>query len=78
MITRPGRGWTHVGNGCWDHVSGIRIHVHGLLRLPSGEFVWGTQWPESQSLHRAICLCGGNRKRGVMTWALEKTKEMKK
>ena len=72
IVMRPGDSWFHVGGAYYDHGnSGLRIHVAGLCRLPlSREIVNGRQWPESMALREAIRICGGNRKRGVMVWAL--------
>lgn len=67
---KPGHGWNKVGPAIYDHDSGVRIHVAGLVRLPSGEFVSGEQWPQCQEMYRYIRIAGGNRRRGVMMWAL--------
>lgn len=64
------RGWKQVGPSVWDHTSGVRIHAAGLVRMVSGQVVYGNKWPESRYLDRAIRINGGNRKRGVMAWAL--------
>ena len=67
---KPGRGWVNVGGAVWDHPSGIRLHVAGLLGLPSGEFLCANHWPESQAADRCVRIAGGSRKRGLMIWAL--------
>lgn len=67
---RPGSGWKQVGDACWDHTSGLRIHVMGLARLPNGSIAKGLDWPEVKTLDRLIAINGGNRKRGVMAWGL--------
>ena len=64
--------WKHQGAAVWDHTSGVRIHVQGLCRLPSGEYVNGMLWPESRDLRHWVCVNGGNQRRGVMAWALTK------
>lgn len=64
-------GWKHTGGAVWDHTSGIRIHVQCLLLRPDGSVVRGTCCTESRNLDRAVRVCGGNRKRGVMLWAME-------
>ena len=70
---KPGPGWTKPGIApVYDHTCGIRVHVFGLLRW-EGKEVFGNTWPESQNLRRCIRVCGGNRKRGVMVWALRYT-----
>lgn len=91
MIRRPGPGWRiAIGRPCsptvcgppgdliggvYDHPSGLRIHAAGVLLLPDGELIYGETWPESQLLRHAIRTVGGNRKRGVMVWALRKMEE---
>lgn len=68
----PGLGWTKPGIApVYDHVSGVRIHVAGHCQLPNGSIVVGTRWPESKSLSRFVRINGGNRRRGVMAWALQ-------
>ena len=69
---RPGHGWSHAGGAVYDHISGVRVHVFGLCRLPDGTEVRGTIWPEVHNLDRYIAMNGGNRKRGVMAWGLHK------
>jgi len=65
---RPGPGWKHVGGSVYEHADGIRIHVMGLARI-AGQILNGREWPESRTLDRYIAINGGNRRRGVMTWA---------
>lgn len=69
IVMRPGRGWRHVGGPCYDH-SEVRIHIGGMARFLSGNVIDGNSWPESQHLRFAIRMCGGNKKRGTMVWAL--------
>lgn len=54
----------------YDHVSGIRVHTAGMCQMPDGQFVYGRSWPESRALDRAVAEQGGNRRRGVMVWAM--------
>jgi len=61
---KVGSGWQHVAGAVFDHVSGLRIHLCGLARLPCGAVVCGTVWPESQRMYRAIRIQGGNRRGG--------------
>jgi len=68
MIRRPGDGWEHVMGPVWDHASGMRLHVKGLLRLPNGDLVDGTQWPQSKSVKLATRMTGC-RRRGLMVWS---------
>lgn len=54
----------------WEHTTGIRVHTSGLMRLSNGEFASANRWPESQESARYIKISGGNRRRGLMCWAL--------
>lgn len=75
---RPGPGWKNCGGPpcdpqhgpVWEHATGLRVHVSGMVRLADRTIVVGTNWPESKRLNRFIRINGGNRKRGVMAWAL--------
>ncbi len=69
---RPGDGWSVVP-GCvqvFDHRSGMRLHTLGLLRLSDGSFVRPFEWPTSRLANLCIAACGGNKKRGLMAWAM--------
>lgn len=66
---RPGRGWRHVAGAVWDHASGLRLHMLGLVRLPDGSHVSANEWPHSRDAQRAMRIAGG-RRRGLMVWAL--------
>ena len=70
---KPGSGWKHVGGSVWDHApTGVRLHVGGALcRFPGLDFVYGMLWPEGRSVNRCIRIAGGNRRRGLMIWALQ-------
>jgi hypothetical protein len=48
----------------------MRLHMLGMLRLPNGEIRQANQWPTSQLADGCIRVAGGNRKRGLMIWAL--------
>jgi hypothetical protein len=72
---KPGPGWKHAGGAVYDNAIGVRVHVMGLCRLPSGDLVNGMRWPESRNLNRFVRINGGNRKRGAMAWAADLTKE---
>lgn len=67
LIRKPGTGWKYLGSSVWGHESGVRVHCLGFARMPDG------------AMHRSdgdrlaegyIRLSGGNRKRGLMMWAL--------
>lgn len=67
---QPGLGWKALRSGVYEHSSGVRVHMIGLARYPAGNSKSGNCWPESARLGRAIDEQGGNRKRGLMVWAL--------
>jgi hypothetical protein len=47
------------------------------LPLPTGErIICGQNWPHSQSADRFIRIAGGNRKRGLMMWALDEFRKL--
>ena len=72
---KPGSGWdTSYPTPVYDHVSGLRVHAMGLLRLPSGDIINGGLYPESKVLSKFIRINGGNQKRGTMAWARSKMK----
>lgn len=68
---KPGPGWHHIGGPVYEHDNGARVHVAGLVKLPNGEFLSDSKWPECQGAARMIRACGGNRKRGLMAWAMD-------
>jgi hypothetical protein len=72
LSMRPGPGWRCVWGPVWDHASGLRVHVGGECRL-DGRIICGGLWPEFRELDRFIRINGGNRKRGTMAWALQRT-----
>lgn len=67
---KPGHGWTNIGP-VWDHVSGIRIHLGGLVQLPGEDVIYASHWPMVKRWNLHALICGGNRKRGLMTYAME-------
>jgi hypothetical protein len=37
---KPGPGWRRTANpSVWQHISGLRVHVFGIVRLASGRIV---------------------------------------
>ena len=69
MKRKPGRGWEHLGGAVWERTV-TRIHVgHAMCRM-GGEWVPGEIWPVSFDVRRHIAEQGGNRRRGIMVWAL--------
>lgn len=65
----PGPGWTHVAGSVYGHQSGARLHTLGMVRLPNGEHVSASEYPEYCAAGLLIKMNGGNRKRGLMAWA---------
>ena len=69
LVLRPCNGWKPLGCSVWEHTNGIRIHVGGLIKMPSGKFhrlnsvAGGMGW-------QLVKINGGNRKRGLMAWAM--------
>lgn len=70
LVIRPGAGWRHLAGAVWEHKNGTRVHLLGLIRLPDMTWVSADKWPESKDAHRMIRINGGNRKRGLMAWAM--------
>ena len=66
--------WTRQSPAVWDHESGLRLHIGGFLRpANSGDFIAAFRWPESQVADYWIRVAGGNQKRGLMLWALNRS-----
>ena len=69
LVLRPGSGWKHLGSSVYEHTTGVRISLSGMIRTPCGKHYWlnsvvgGMGW-------ELIKINGGNRKRGLMAWAL--------
>ena len=62
---KPGPGWHYIGIApVAEHTSGVRVHAHGMYRLPVGDI---QEIPEPElSLYRRIC--NGHYMRAVMAW----------
>ena len=69
-VMHPGNGWQHVGGAVWEHSSGIRVHLLGMVKLPTGEIFSATTYPHWNAAQLMIRINGGNRKRGLMAWAM--------
>lgn len=67
---RPGIGWKHIAGPVWEHKNGTRIHLGGLVRKQDMTFVSLNKYPEGNEGWRQIKINGGNRKRGLMAWAV--------
>lgn len=67
---KPGAGWKHLGGAVYEHSSGARVHTGGLVRLPGPVFYELNTWPASWEMREMIRVCGGNRKRGLMAFAV--------
>ena len=75
-VMRPGPGWRHLGGSVYEHSSGIRVHMLGLLKLQNGAKLNANQWPDSEDAARMIRINGGNRRRGLMAWAMTHNAEL--
>ena len=69
MTRKPGPGWRYLGSGTWECGS-VRVHMYGLTITPDTAIHWADTWPESEDARRFIRIAGGNRKRGLMLWAM--------
>lgn len=67
IVRRPGPGWRFVGCSTWQHSSGVRVHYLGMALMPDGTV---RREHETRLAEGYIRLAGGNRKRGLMMWAL--------
>ena len=70
LVMRPGVGWKHLAGPVWEHPSGARIHTMGMIRLPDKTHLSLNNWRESELGRRLVRINGGNRKRGLMAWAV--------
>ena len=66
---RPCSGWKHLAGAVFEHESGVRVHIAGLVKLPDGRYLHANKWPECREAEYMIRANGGNRKRGLMAWA---------
>lgn len=66
----PGPGWTKRSVPVWEHNSGVRIHLGGVIRDSDGEVIRDADdLPLEDRLYRYIRIAGGSRRRGMMIWA---------
>lgn len=72
-VRAPGLGWRRIGGAIYQHTSGLRVHLLGYAFLLDGTVRSASAWPESRLANAYIRLAGGNRKRGLMMWALAST-----
>ncbi len=70
LVMRPGPGWKYLAAGVWEHCSGARISMGGVVRLPDKKTYRYLNTLEAGRLGRQLIrINGGNRKRGMMAWA---------
>lgn len=68
----PTNGWKRLGRGVYEHTNNARIHRLGVIRLPDMTFIsLHSCKAECQRGRQLIKINGGNRKRGLMAWAIE-------
>jgi plasmid replication initiation protein len=65
-----GPGWRQLSGSVFEHASGVRIHIYGMCLLPDGECVYRRKRPWDRFMYQCIRIHGGNRRRGIMAWAL--------
>ena len=70
IVKRPGAGWKRIAGAVFDHDSGVRLHVLGLCKLPNGRLVTDGDYDQYLLQQKLIKINGGNRRRGMMAWAL--------
>lgn len=69
LVLRPGPGWKHLGGVVWEHENKTRIHWSGpIVRLPDGSMP--SVWADRSMVNFLIKINGGNRKRGIMAYAM--------
>ena len=71
MRPKPGPGWRNIRDSVWVHEpTGVRIHLIGLVLGPDFDILTN-QWKKKKKWWDHTRIAGGNRKRGLMTLALE-------
>jgi len=70
LVMRPGPGWKHLAGPVWEHTTGTRIHTMGLVRLPDKTHIWINHFDAGKLGRWLVRANGGNRKRGLMAWAM--------
>lgn len=71
LVMRPGPGWRYLASGVWEHTSKARIHIGGgMIRLPDKTHLTLCHWTDGELGRRLVKINGGNRKRGLMAWAM--------
>lgn len=69
-VIHPGAGWKHLAGAVWEHKNGIRIHTSGLILRDMDGKIHDRKRMQMDLLHQLIKINGGNRKRGLMAFAL--------
>lgn len=70
MILKPGPGWKQLKGPVWEHEKGIRIHTSGLILRINGKSAPVDEFANMGMLYKLTKINGGNRKRGLMAFAL--------
>lgn len=68
---RQGNGWLNYAS-VFKHNSGVKVHMLGLIKLPNGDLFNANKFPECVEVDRMIKINGGNRRRGLMAFAMMK------
>lgn len=69
VVMRPGPGWKRLSGAVYERNDGLRMHMLGLVRLPSGKLIDQFAPTQYQQVDKLVMINGGNRKRGLMAWA---------
>jgi hypothetical protein len=70
LVIRPGSGWKQLKRPVWEHCNGVRIHVSGLILRDIDGKIHDRERMQMSLLHRLIKINGGNKKRGLMAFAM--------
>jgi hypothetical protein len=80
MKLRPDPGWTRTRHvGVYQHTTGVQVHTIGLICIPHQagvRHIFCDTYPCSQIRDRWIRIAGGNRKRGLMLWAMDEFRKL--
>lgn len=70
LILKPTSGWRQLSDIVWEHDNGTRVHCGGVVRLINGDHLFLDHWNESVLGRLLVRINGGNKKRGLMAWAM--------
>jgi len=70
MVLKPGIGWKQLKGPVWEHKKGVRIHISGLILRIGGISAPVDEFNNRDLLNKLVKVNGGNKKRGLMAFAL--------